>query len=303
MKMFNYLLHPQKIILFLMDKRFFDFIPDKQYLKIKYFLRTGKKLDLVNPHLFNEKLQWLKLYDRKDIYTIMVDKFAAKQYVEKIIGKQYIIPTIGLYNSFEEINFNDLPSQFVMKCTHDSGGIIIVKNKKEIDFSSVKKKIKKFLKRKYYYVHREWPYKNVVPKIIIEKYMKDKVSDELIDYKVMCFNGIPKIIFTCTDRFKDSLKVTFFDLNWNKMPFERKYPSSNEKISKPVNLNEMLKLSKKLAQDIPFVRIDWYEINGELYFGELTFFPGSGYEVFNPIEWDKKLGDMLELNLENKNEK
>ena len=224
MKMFNYLLHPQKIILFLMDKRFFDFIPDKQYLKIKYFLRTGKKLDLVNPHLFNEKLQWLKLYDRKDIYTIMVDKFAAKQYVEKIIGKQYIIPTIGLYNSFEEINFNDLPSQFVMKCTHDSGGIIIVKNKKEIDFSSVKKKIKKFLKRKYYYVHREWPYKNVVPKIIIEKYMKDKVSDELIDYKVMCFNGIPKIIFTCTDRFKDSLKVTFFDLNWNKMPFERKYP-------------------------------------------------------------------------------
>ncbi len=303
MKMFNYLLHPQKIILFLMDKRFFDFIPDKQYLKIKYFLRTGKKLDLVNPHLFNEKLQWLKLYDRKDIYTIMVDKFAAKQYVEKIIGKQYIIPTIGLYNSFEEINFNDLPSQFVMKCTHDSGGIIIVKNKKEIDFSSVKKKIKKFLKRKYYYVHREWPYKNVVPKIIIEKYMKDKVSDELIDYKVMCFNGIPKIIFTCTDRFKDSLKVTFFDLNWNKMPFERKYPSSNEKISKPVNLNEMLKLSKKLAQDIPFVRIDWYEINGKLYFGELTFFPGSGYEVFNPIEWDKKLGDMLELNLENKNEK
>ena len=136
-----------------------------------------------------------------------------------------------------------------------------------------------------------------------KKYMKDKVSDELIDYKVMCFNGIPKIIFTCTDRFKDSLKVTFFDLNWNKMPFERKYPSSNEKISKPVNLNEMLKLSKKLAQDIPFVRIDWYEINGELYFGELTFFPGSGYEVFNPIEWDKKLGDMLELNLENKNEK
>ena len=295
MKIIKYLKKPSKIILWLMDKNCFFFVNDRLYLKIKYKLRMSKKLDFNNVRTFNEKLQWLKLYDRKDIYTRMVDKYEVKEYVSNIIGEKYLIPTIAVYDSFDEIDFDKLPNQFVIKCTHDSGGIVICKDKNKFDITNAKKKINKYLKRKYYYIHREWPYKNVAPRIIIERYMKDAAYEELIDYKVMCFNGIPKMIFTCTDRFTDKLKVTFFSLNWNRLPFERHYPSSQENIPKPKCLEEMIYLSKRISENIPFVRVDWYEINGKLYFGECTFFPGSGYEEFSPEEWDEKLGDLIEL--------
>ena len=172
-----------------------------------------------------------------------------------------------------------------------------------MDIKKVKKKINKSLKRNFYYNYREWPYKNVKPRIIVEQYMEDCDAGELVDYKIMCFNGKAKMIFTCTERFGDGLKVTFFDLDWNKLPFTRHYPTSNKIIKKPKNLNKMIRFSEELSSGIPFVRMDWYEINGKLYFGEYTFFPGSGYEEFDPQSWDKKIGDWINLSIVEKGAK
>ncbi len=303
MKAVYYLFHPIKLILYLSNKGFFNWLPDKVFLRTKYRLTIKKKLDLDNPRGFNEKLQWLKLYDKNASYVMMADKYLVKEYIANTIGNEYIIPTIAIYNSFDEIDFDSLPNEFVIKCTHDSGGIIIVKNKKEFNIANARKKINKYLKRNYFYLGREWPYKNIQRRIIIEKYMEDS-NGELIDYKVMCFNGDPQMIFTCTDRYKnDDLKVTFFDLNWKKLPFERHYKSSNCIIDKPKNLKKMLRLSKTLSKDIPFVRVDWYEIQGKLYFGEFTFYPGSGFEEFTPDKWDNVIGDMLDLSVVDKYEK
>ena len=284
-----------KIFMFLKHRNYTDILSDKLYLKIIFKLRLGYSLDLKNPQTFNEKLQWLKLYDRNPKYIQMVDKYEVRKYISENIGEEYLIPLIGVYNRFEEINFEELPNQFVIKCTHDSGGVVICKNKSKFDIRKAKEKIKKSMKRNFYYSGREWPYKNIKPKIIIEQYMEDKKAKELIDFKIMCFNGIPKFLFTCSERYNDGLKVTFYNLSWEKMSFERHYPSSTKNIEKPKNYELMLELSKKLSKNIPFVRVDWYEINGKLYFGELTFYPGSGLEEFKPFSWDKKLGNLLSL--------
>lgn len=284
-----------KIFMFLKHRNYTDILSDKLYLKIIFKLRLGYSLDLKNPQTFNEKLQWLKLYDRNPKYIQMVDKYEVRKYISENIGEEYLIPLIGVYNRFEEINFEELPNQFVIKCTHDSGGVVICKNKSKFDIRKAKEKIKKSMKRNFYYSGREWPYKNIKPKIIIEQYMEDKKAKELIDFKIMCFNGIPKFSFTCSERYNDGLKVTFYNLSWEKMSFERHYPSSTKNIEKPKNYELMLELSKKLSKNIPFVRVDWYEINGKLYFGELTFYPGSGLEEFKPFSWDKKLGNLLSL--------
>lgn len=274
-----------------------NWMSDKKYIEKDYYLRIRKELDLDNPKTFNEKMQWLKLHDRKDIYTTMVDKYEAKKYVAKIIGEEYIIPTLGVYDKFDEIDFDRLPDQFVIKCTHDSGGIVICKDKTKFNKKFARKKINKALRRNYYYAHREWPYKNVKPRIVVEEYMEDYDAKELIDYKVMCFNGKAKMVFTCTERFGDGLKVTFFDLNWEKLPFTRHYPASEKIIRRPKNFGKMIELSEKMSSGIPFVRMDWYEINSKLYFGEYTFYPGSGFEEFDPESWDKKLGNLIDLSL------
>ena len=179
---------------------------------------------------------------------------------------------------------------------------MICKDKAKFDIDAARKTINKYLKRRYYYIHREWPYKNVKPRVLVEKYMKDNDNDELVDYKVMCFNGVAKVIFTCTERFGDGLKVTFFDLDWNRLPFERHYPVSKKTIKKPKNLKKMIDLSERLSSGLPFVRIDWYEINGKLFFGEYTFYPGAGLEEFTPDKWDDKLGDLIDLGFADKNE-
>ena len=292
-----------------------DLWPDSLFLKYYYFVNTKKRLNLRNPQSFNEKLQWLKLYDRKPLYTQMVDKYEAKSYVAEVIGQQYIIPTIGVWDNFDEIDFERLPNTFVLKCTHDSGGLIICKDKSKLDYNNARKKIESSLRRNYFYFNREWPYKNVKPRIIAEKYMVDEIDykndtsnvkmenqnveaheSALVDYKLMCFNGEFKCCFTCTDRFNGSgLKVTFFDRQWNKMPFERHYPKDNREIKKPQNFEEMIGLAEKLSINIPFVRVDFYEINGRIYFGELTFFPGSGIEEFTPETWDYTLGSWINL--------
>lgn len=276
-------------------------VSDKLFLKIKYKHLMDKKLDLKNPQTFNEKLQWLKLYDRKEEYIKMVDKLAVKDYIANLIGDEYIIPTLGIYDSFDEIDFSKLPNQFVIKCTHDSGGLVICKDKKSFDKDLARKKINRSLKTNYYYSGREWPYKNIKPKIIIEQYMKDNTYNDLIDYKFMCFNGVPKYIFVYSNRFSDTgVEAAFFDTSWKELNFTRGFEKTKIKIKKPENFDKMLKFSRKIASSIPFVRVDWYEVNGKLYFGEITFFPSSGFGKFNPEEWDLKLGKMI--NLEKKGE-
>lgn len=295
-KLYNFITNKRLRFSYLTAMGLTHWMSDERFLKKEYYLAMGKTLNLNTPKTFNEKLQWLKLYNREPQYTMMVDKYAVKQYVANKIGSQYIIPTLGVWNHFDEIDFDELPNQFVLKCTHDSGGIVICKDKLKLDKRAAKQKLEYYLKRKYYYVHREWPYKNVKPRIIAEKYMSNDNGEDLNDYKLMCFNGQVKATFVCSDRFsEDGLKVTFYDTNWKRMPFERHYLASKTDIARPKTYDEMLILAEKLAFQIPFVRVDFYEVHGRVYFGELTFFPGSGYEEFTPEEWDKKLGDWINL--------
>ena len=271
-------------------------MPDEEFLRKQFHIRMGYDLDLEHPKTFNEKLQWLKLHDRRPEYTMMVDKYAVKDYVAEKIGAQYVIPTLGVWEHFDEIDFGTLPEQFVLKCTHDSGGGTICKDRKTWDKEAARKKLEKHLKRNFYWPAREWPYKDVPPRIIAEPYLTNDSSAELMDYKLMCFGGKVKCSFVCSERFGgEGLKVTFYDTDWKEMPFERHYPRSKYPIKKPMNYEEMVQLAEKLAQDIPFVRVDFYECNGQTYFGELTFYPGAGFEEFTPSEWDRTLGDWIQL--------
>lgn len=271
------------------------FLPDKSYLKLYYYLSFKKKLNLDNPQTFNEKLQWLKLNDRKDIYTTMVDKYEAKSYIANIIGEKYIIPTLGIYNNFNEIDFNKLPNQFVIKTTHDSGGIVICKNKKLFDKESAKKKINKSLKRNFYLVGREWPYKNVKPRIIVEKYMVDESGIELKDYKIFCFNGKAEYVEVDFNRAIEH-KLNTYDFDWNPLNFGDK--SKNDygaNIEKPRKLKEMKKIAEELSKNMAFLRVDFYSINDNIYIGELTLYPGSGFIRFNPKSVDLKYGKLLNI--------
>ena len=295
-KIKKYIKRPRLFIIFLFSKFKFKFLSDKFYIKIRYKNTFDKKIDFSNVKTFNEKLQWLKLNDRKDIYKIMVDKYKVKEYVSNLIGEEFIIPTIGVYDKFEEIDFDNLPNQFVIKCNHDSGGLIVVKDKTKLNIEEAKKIVNKSLKRNYYYFGREWPYKNVKPKIIIEKYMEDKKLKELRDYKFFCFNGKVKIFKIDFDRFKNH-KANYYDINKNLLPFGEVAcpPDFNKELIIPNNFKKLIELSEKLSANIAFLRVDFYEVNNKIYFGELTFYPNSGFGKFCPLEWDLKLGDMLDI--------
>ncbi len=277
-------------------KKLLHFLPDSICIQMMYFYHFHKFANLKDPKTFNEKLQWLKLHDRNPEYTIMVDKYLVKDYVAKKIGDEYIIPTLGVWNSPEEIDFEALPNQFVLKWNHDSGSIVICKDKNVLNVNEAMCKLQRGKKYSGYWYGREWPYKNVEPKIIAETYMEDDLFPELIDYKFMCFDGKVKVIFTCSGRYSsEGLRVTFYDREWNKLPFIRHYKACSETQKKPSTFDKMVFLAEQLATDIPFVRIDFYEINGKPYFGEITLFPGSGFEPFTPSEWDLKLGDWIKL--------
>lgn len=275
-----------------------NYIPDKIYLFLMYYILVKKRLNINNPKTFNEKLQWLKLNDRKNIYTKMVDKYEAKKYVTDLIGDEYIIPTIGVYNNFNEINFNNLPNQFVIKCTHDSGSTIVCKDKTKFDIKNAKKKISKALKYNYYYSVREWPYKNIKPRIIIESFMDDGVNSQLVDYKLQCFWGKVDNILVCVDRDKETgVKYHYFDTNWKYLKY-CPYPGINEKninISKPKQLDKMIKIAERLSAGIPEVRIDLYIIHGKIYFGEYTFFTNGGFDTTITSDADIILGEKLKL--------
>ena len=287
----------QRIIGVLDTKGFFNWMSDKSYIRFMFRVNMKKRLNLKNPETFNEKLQWLKLYDRKSVYSTMVDKAAAKDYVASIIGDQYIIPTLGIWDRFEDIDFDALPDQFVLKCTHDSGGLVICKDKNSLDLESARNKINRSLKKEYYLYGREWPYKNVKPRIIAEQYMHDESGSELTDYKLHCFNGNLRMTLVCTERFTEGgLKEDFYDEDWTHMDLKRPaHSNSGRHISRPQQYDLMRELAAKLSENIPFSRIDFYEIGTKVYFGEITFFPLSGFQGFEPEKWDLELGNWIKL--------
>lgn len=272
-------------------------LPDKWYLFFRFKNRVGYWPHLNHPRTFNEKLQWLKLNDRHAEYTQMVDKIDAKKYVASIIGDKYIIPTLGVWNSVDEIEWDKLPNQFVIKVSSDSGGIVVCKDKQTLDIEKAKEKLTNGWGKNYYVHNKEYPYRDLTPRIIAEEYKEDESGYELRDYKIFCFNGEPKILFVASDRQNagEDTKFDFFDLNWNHLPFTNGHPNSKEHIAKPKNFEEMLEIAKKLSVGIPQVRIDLYNCNGQIYFGEITFFHWSGMTAFDPVEWDFKLGKMIKL--------
>lgn len=291
----KYIREPWLIPIALQSKGLGYLIPDTLYLQCAYYNTFGKKLNLKNPKTFNEKLQWLKLYDRKPIYTTMVDKYAAKKYVADIIGEEYIIPTLGVWDRFEDIDFTSLPNQFVLKCTHDSGGLVICKDKSMLNIEDARRKINDSLKRDYYLNGREWPYKNVPRRIIAEKYMSKSDGSIPEDYKVLNFNGNPGIIQVDLDRFINHKKKLFLP-NWTELNFDFNYPTEKEySLKKPDTLNEMLGLARKLSKEFSFLRTDFYVIDDRIYFGELTLFPASGFGKFSPEEWDERIGKWISL--------
>lgn len=253
----------------------------------------NKKLDLRNPRTFNEKMQWLKLYDRKDVYTTLVDKYEVKKIIVEVIGEDYIIPTYGVWEKFDDISFNELPEQFVLKCTHDSGGLVICNEKESFDYLHAKEMIENSLNKNFFWLGREWPYKNVKPRIIAEKYMGDNIRD----YKFFCFDGEPRIILVCNDRFsKDGLKEDFYDESWNHLEIKRPtHGNASYEIECPKQFEMMKKLAARIAEKIPFARVDFYELDNRVYFGEVTFYPAGGFEGFKPDEWDFKLGEWIKL--------
>ena len=271
------------------------FVPDKLYIQMYYFAHFKKFCNLKNPKTYNEKLNWLKLHDRNPLYTTLVDKYAAKEYVARIIGNGYIIPTLGVWDTFDDIDFDKLPNQFVLKCTHDSEGLVIVQDKNKLDKDAAKKKIEAALRQNFYYIGREWPYKNVKPRIIAEQYMEDHVDGELRDYKFFCFNGEPKAMFIASDRASDHVKFDYFDMQFNHLDIKQKYPHAQKTLRKPVTFEEMIEFSKILSKGYLHVRVDFYEVDGHLYFGELTFYHFSGFMPFEPDRWDKVFGEWLEL--------
>lgn len=277
-------------------KGYFSFLSDRIVIKVLYHLYFNKKVNLKNPETFNEKLQWLKLNDQKNAYFQMVDKFEAKKYVSSRIGKEHIIPTLGIWGAFDDIDFSKLPEKFVLKCTHDSGDIVICNDKGTFNINEAKKKIAKGLKTNFYLVGREWAYKGVLPRIIAEQYM-DNNGEALVDYKIHCFNGVPKFVLVCRDRFSESgLTEDFYTPEWELMPVKRpSIPNAKTPLPKPEKLDEMLALAAKLSENIPFLRVDFYYVEGKIYFSELTFFPASGFAPFEPEEWDRTFGDWLEL--------
>lgn len=267
---------------------------DEQFIRWEYYLGMHKRLNLNDPKTFNEKLQWLKLNDRHPEYTKLVDKYEVKKYVADMIGEQYIIPTLGVWDCFDDIDFDKLPMQFVLKTTHDSGGVIVCKDKLNFDIDKARRKLKQSLSRNFYWEHREYPYKNVKPRIIAEKFMVDESGVELKDYKFFCFDGQPKMLFVATDRPLDT-RFDFYDTSFNHLPFRQGHPLATKKIIKPKGFNEMLELASVLSQNMPHVRVDFYDINGKIYFGELTFFHFSGNVPFEPEVWDYKIGEWLKI--------
>ena len=276
-------------------------IPDSWYLKFRYKEAFGKTLNLKNPQTFNEKIQWLKINDRNPLYHKLVDKYEVKTIVANLIGEEYIIPTIcERVSTLYELDKSKLPNQFVLKCNHDAASVVVCKDKSTFDWEIAEIRLNQCLHRDYYHFeNKQWAYKGIKPYIFAEQYMEDVETQDLPDYKFYCFNGKVKCIFVGRDRFtsEKGVLVNLYDRDWNKLPFEHYHPNYEGNIPRPQNLDEMIEIAEKLAKYLnnPFIRIDLYDINGKVYFGEFTFYPGGGVEEFRPKIWDYTLGSWIDL--------
>lgn len=278
--------------------RKFNFLfPDKLYLQICFYLEMGRKLDLKNPKTMDEKMQWLKLYNRKPEYTTMVDKVLVKDYMRNLLGDQYIVPLLGVWDSPDEIDFSTLPNQFVLKTNHSGGntGVIIVKDKNSLDIGVVKKKLNESLKSDIYARYREWPYKNIKKKVFAEAYL----GEDLSDYKFYCYNGHADAVLVCIDRQIGEPKFYFFDKTWQLKRYNKRGKEAPEDFTlpKPEGIDEMFSLASELSKGYPFLRVDFYNINGRIYFGEVTFFPASGFDYNRLPESDIHFGSMIDLSI------
>ena len=285
---------------------FYNYLSDQDYIAKQYRVRMGRELNLDDPQLFSEKLQWLKLHDHNPFYTQLVDKYRVREYIAEKIGEEYLIPLLGVWDDPEDIDFDALPDQFVLKCNHNSGtGMCICRDKSKLNIDAVKKGLRKGLRENFYKRCREWPYKDVPRKIIAEKFMASKSAETstngLDDYRFYCFQGEPEMVYVYqagTLEFGNKPGIAscdIFDISWNHFPFRQKSPPAPSAPPRPANFDKMLAISRSLSQGIPFLRVDFYDIDGQLYVGELTLYPGGGFAPFNPPEWDQKIGSWLTL--------
>lgn len=287
---------PNKLFRILGERQFFNWIPDREYLKILYFLETGKKLNIDDPKTYNEKLQWIKLYYRDPKFPMYVDKYDVRKYVAEKIGDQYLIPLINVYKDVSEIQWDMLPDKFVLKCTHGSGSNIVCIDKSKLNIEGSINILNKWMNKNWYWFGREWAYKNIVPRITCEKFIGSSDNDLPTDFKFMCFNGEPKFIQVHHECFaKGKVAKDFYDLSWNKLNIRQGAPNSGFVTKKPENFDLMLDLARKLAHKIPFCRIDFYEKDGSVYFGEITLYPTSGLKPFDREEDDMYFGNLIDL--------
>lgn len=271
-----------------------SFVPSAPYLKMVYRIKTGEKLHLKNPVGFNEKLNWLKLNHIHPEYTQLVDKLAVRDYIREKIGEDYLFPLLGSWNSFDDIDFDALPDKFVLKCNHDSGSVKLITDKSKMDKAALKAFFERRLAMNAYCLGREYPYKDVPPKMMAEAFMEAPDGGGINDYKFFCFQGKPKLLFVATDRATD-VRFDFFDMDFQHLDIVNIHEQSGKEIQKPSCFEEMKSLAETLSQGMEFVRIDLYEIGGRVYFGEFTFFHGGGFYLFHPAHWEKDLGDLLPL--------
>lgn len=278
-------------------KKIMRILPDWAYISLKYYYHFQRFPNLKNPKTFNEKLQWLKLHDKKPIYTTMVDKYEAKKYVADIIGEEYIVPTYGVWERFDDIDFAALPEQFVLKCTHDCGGLVIVRDKGKLDIEAAREKIEKSLKTNYFWEGREWPYRNVKPRIIAEKYLDSETDAGMTDYKFYCFRGEPRFLYVSEGlEDHDTAKISFITMDWEFAEFQRDDYATHQALpKKPELFDEMVQIAKKLSKDQYFMRVDLYECKKQIYFSELTLTPASGFSPLQPSKCDEQLGEWIEL--------
>ena len=288
-----------KKIFYAMANPLLRHLSDDLFYRIRYFLATRQILHLKNPKTFNEKIQWIKLNDRRAIYTECADKYAVRKFVKERIGEEYLIPLLGVWNKAEEIDFGSLPDQFAIKCNHDFGSILICKNKNEFDIKKAIEHFREKLNYDHYKTAREWAYKNVLRKIVAEQLILDKNGNVPADCKMHCFNGEPKYIQLISNRFTDSTRAAFYDVNWVLQEFTTAtYPNTGEIDAKPMQLEKMLELAKKLSEDFSYVRIDFYIANNErIYFSEMTFYPTAGYSKFIPKKYGMIFGDLIKLEI------
>jgi len=272
--------------------------PDALWLKTIYKVRFKKKLDLKNPQTFNEKLNWLKLYDRNPLYTTLVDKHEVKAYVTNLIGKEYVVPCYGVWNHFDEIDFQQLPESFILKCTHDSGGRYVCRCKDQMDKKVARQVLERTMHNNFFWWTREWVYKDVKPRIIADMLLDDHTGSALRDYKFWCFNGIPRYMY-CTIK-NDDIYENFYDMDFNAVDINHGFRRMKPEFEKPACFNLMKTLAERLSAGIPFVRVDFFQVNGKVYFGEYTFYDWAGLRPFCTDSLDFKLGKLINIPLKDK---